>query len=50
MNNLKEWSKKNYWNKIEKGNESKENLRKNITWIVVSVILNGNSYSYKSSE
>ena len=43
----------NNWLKIDNiksYNEIKGNLKKNIMWIVVSVIVNSNSYSYRSSK
>ena len=35
------------WTKLEVLIKNKENLKRDMTWIIVSVIVNGNSYSYK---
>ena len=40
MSILDQWLVRSY-------NEGKEKLKKNVMWIVVSVIINGSNYSYK---
>ena len=41
MNILNQWLIRNY-------NKGKEKLKKDVTWIVVNVKVNGSNYSYKA--